>query len=1047
MAPSGAGLPRAAAISFSMSPVPAIHPKLQFIVDPDPRRLLEQAADGFLTARRGTPDEPFPTPRYLLALRQGGLRDELYSLAAAHAVPGWFDPPLAVFHELPEWFGHSTLRPCNDFERAVILGGILRGLGGEIFGRKIRRPEDFIRSIERLVGELVSEGVTPAEFRTALATRRNRDEFERERDHELALIYQQYVETLAAAGRRDGRDSSLDSARAIMADPAALAKRLGGRREIRIVGLNDLRGGWRPLLQALCDSPALDRVAVYTTDPLDHDASIADLRVPASGARVRLFSAPDPERELEEVARQVRELADRGVPLTDIAIVARQARPCVDLALSALDKFGIPVTARRRIGLREIPAVRAVRALIGAAGEQWSRHAIVELAEQPYLASELDAAMLNFAGYRRRITGLAQWEAALRTLAADAEREEALSEEEREAMHAHLPASSRLHMAAAGLAVFSAYAGALDLTRSLAEWVQWLRAFLEEDPWSLQERIRQVPGDRFDVVRVDLAGWRALVDIVKSWEAALDRWGGAEDRLTAAAFEAQLSDLLEGDAALWTATMYGVRVLEGFAAAYRSFPHLFIVGMEAGAFPVRMPASPLLDEAERRELAEAGLPFEGRERWELRERQLFQTILAGGREAVTVTWSRQDTSGREVVRSSFIDRLIEAAGLPEDVPRISSASVITEGARLWLGAGAPERARHAFAIEFMRELGELSPWNGLIESHDLRGWLLEEFGDGKIWSPTQLESFAKCPWSYFASRLLSVSRLEDPGEEMEATTRGTLLHDVLRRFYDGAQERVGGPVFLRETDLEWARPMVEASLDAALADARGRVWLGHPALHKARRAELLRLLLQFLEFEAQEHEDMFSSTKRNAPRMVRTAVHQHETAFRDVILERNGVSFRFRGSVDRVEIGVDERFAGSERHLAAVDYKSSVYAAPGAGKKEAWGDKVVLQVPLYAHALMQQNPGATIARVEYRTLKKPAPVHRLELYQVKKGTLTANAEDAERMEHALDAVADHVKRARGGEFPAEPAESCGCPSFCAALEICRISGGPRTGRW
>jgi hypothetical protein len=47
------------------------------------------------------------------------------------------------------------------------------------------------------------------------------------------------------------------------------------------------------------------------------------------------------------------------------------------------------------------------------------------------------------------------------------------------------------------------------------------------------------------------------------------------------------------------------------------------------------------------------------------------------------------------------------------------------------------------------------------------------------------------------------------------------------------------------------------------------------------------------------------------------------------------------------------------------------------------------------------------------------------------------------MEGALDAVAEHVKHARTGQFPAEPAKSCKCPPFCHALDICRVAGGPR----
>ncbi len=260
------------------------------------------------------------------------------------------------------------------------------------------------------------------------------------------------------------------------------------------------------------------------------------------------IAAPDAERELEEVARRIRLLTDTGVPLSSIAVVARQARPCVDLAISALVRYGIPVTARRRIGLREIPVVRAVRALFAAAAERWSRHALVELAEQPYFASELDARLINFAGFRRRVVGLAAWERALRELAAEAEAEERLADPEREGRGAGLPPSSRAREAADGLAAFAARATVLDGTCTLAEWVGWLAAFLADDPWRIRAQADRVPGDRFDVVRIDLAGWRALSEIVTGWRTALDAWGGAEDRLGAAEFAAQLDDLLDGEA-------------------------------------------------------------------------------------------------------------------------------------------------------------------------------------------------------------------------------------------------------------------------------------------------------------------------------------------------------------------------------------------------------------------------------------------------------------------------------------------------------------------
>jgi hypothetical protein len=238
---------------------------------------------------------------------------------------------------------------------------------------------------------------------------------------------------------------------------------------------------------------------------------------------------------------------------------------------------------------------------------------------------------------------------------------------------------------------------------------------------------------------------------------------------------------------------------------------------------------------------------------------------------------------------------------------------------------------------------------------------------------------------------------------------------------------------------------MQQALEQTVAEARGRRWLGNPLLLAAKRAELERMLVRFVEFEIGEHEDMDNPNKRNAPRMVRTGVTGHEVAFNGVILERGGVRFRFRGSVDRVEIGVDDRIEAPERFIAAVDYKTTKYAVPGGGDKKAWGDGVVLQVPLYAYALAQEMAGKEPARVEYRALKRPEAVHALELYQVdrKRGEAVENDQARAQMEAALDRVAEHVLRVRRGEFPAAPPDSCGCPSFCHAIEICRIPGGPR----
>jgi hypothetical protein len=568
----------------------------------------------------------------------------------------------------------------------------------------------------------------------------------------------------------------------------------------------------------------------------------------------------------------------------------------------------------------------------------------------------------------------------------------------------------------------------------------------------IADRIYDVPAEQFELARLDLAGWQGFKQIVEEWSTSVSSWGGGEERLSVGAFEGRLRELLACDVAHWTETQRGVHVLEGLAAAYRSFDHVFIVGLEAGRFPVRAPRSPILDDSERQSLIDSGLPLDDRKTWEYRERELFRSLVAGARVNLTLSHARQDELGREVVRSAFIDGVADVVTLDETM--MLASDILTPGLALYDSASSLRHAQHAARMEVERNIpapGESayagsSPYNGSIEDPELRAWLERTFGDDRVWSATQIEDYAKCPWAYFSKRLLRLERHEDPDEDMDNLVRGSLLHDALKRFYDAAFAQRGEPILLGQFDASWAEPLLIQSLDDAFSEAEERTWIGHPVLRQTKREELRRMLLRFLRFEI-DHNERMENNRTNNAKILRTGVTQHELAFDDMLLEREGVKFRFRGSIDRVERGVDQRVDASS-FVAAVDYKTTVYSVPAGGEKEGWRDDVVLQVPLYAYALTRLEPDSRVSRVEYRAVKSRDVSHSLELVQVDRTAkvLRPDAEAAEQMERALTAVAKHVKRVRAGLFPASPAPSCMCPSYCHAWEICRVKGGPRS-KW
>jgi hypothetical protein len=276
-----------------------------------------------------------------------------------------------------------------------------------------------------------------------------------------------------------------------------------------------------------------------------------------------------------------------------------------------------------------------------------------------------------------------------------------------------------------------------------------------------------------------------------------------------------------------------------------------------------------------------------------------------------------------------------------------------------------------------------------------------------------------------------------------------LLHAALKQFYDSASVRIGGAVFLLPEDKAWAFELARASIASTIASFADGGRLGHPALRDAKRSELERIIVKFLDWEIGLHKDMLDpkTKKINAPRMVRTAVESHELKFTDMFYEHDGVRIRYGGWIDRIEVSNDERAAGVD-YIVAADYKSTGSSTPGGGRKAAWLEGVVLQVPLYAYALSKLRPTSELARAGYLTLKSPGAAQTLELVRIdrKSQEVLPQPDAQDQWTAALHAAINHVKRARSGEFPAAPPGACTCPPWCHGRDICRIPGGPVSSR-
>ena len=73
-------------------------------------------------------------------------------------------------------------------------------------------------------------------------------------------------------------------------------------------------------------------------------------------------------------------------------------------------------------------------------------------------------------------------------------------------------------------------------------------------------------------------------------------------------------------------------------------------------------------------------------------------------------------------------------------------------------------------------------FNGFINIDKTKNDYLEKYSE-KEFSITQLEVFAKCPFKYFADRILKLQPIEEPTDEAEPIELGNVLHSILFEFY------------------------------------------------------------------------------------------------------------------------------------------------------------------------------------------------------------------------------------------------------------------------
>lgn len=269
-----------------------------------------------------------------------------------------------------------------------------------------------------------------------------------------------------------------------------------------------------------------------------------------------------------------------------------------------------------------------------------------------------------------------------------------------------------------------------------------------------------------------------------------------------------------------------IEVGGGVEALGRNFDHLYFVGLTASDYPPE-PERPWFFEDLYDGLADDGVaPIDRR----ALTRYQFATMLASAKTARIFTPERT-SAGDSMLPSPVLDELQRVTGIEPETP--SQGRATAEDVQFAVGrspdvdptdavdraieagvfdGGTADRVHHGVACATHRAAPERSEYDGQVDP----GVVAEIYppSDRRPYSPSRLGAYAKCGFRFAMERILE---LEEPIEfELEPTPldHGNLVHGTLRRFYRRLQSEPGERVDLSEyTRVRLEREMLVAAED------------------------------------------------------------------------------------------------------------------------------------------------------------------------------------------------------------------------------------------
>jgi hypothetical protein len=649
---------------------------------------------------------------------------------------------------------------------------------------------------------------------------------------------------------------------------------------------------------------------------------------------LKLLNAPGEEEEVREIARRILALARKGIRFDEVAVVLPSVEAYAPLCREVFGVAGIPCAMHSGLPADAGPALKGALGLLKILGGAMERRDIVEF---------LVSAPLRPPGAGQgRCDRFSLW--ARLSAEAGLVGERGWIEESGALVERLRLQNER------GEGSGEALAAALDADAVIGSVVRAGEALRAGSSWrELADRFSSLARELFSDA-ADLE--QACASIVCL--AALDRLDSpvSFDEFCRIA-ESSLADAARSAG---RGTGAGVHVLSLAQARGLAFEAVFIPGLAERIFPTAARQDPFLGDRERRELnaLSNGALVLGEKGERLSEEALlFELARASARRELVCSYPRfEGGTGRERIPSSFL-RFIEGysvdgahgAGVGyERIPRLAPAA---RGAEL-LGAdefdferareyregsgalpGNPFFSKGARLVRMREGSRKFTAYDGVFSSKEALDELVAMLdGEGRRFAPTSLETYARCPFAYFITRVLGIEPAEEPERiiSIGPLERGELIHKILARIFVDLKAK--GLLPLSAAPAGEVRAIAGEAIDRILGSFPESASVGFPVFWEMEQRIVRESVLLFLEEERLEGGEF-------VPELFEKSFGRKRDPL-EVPFECGGRTVLFHGRIDRIDTAPGGRFR-------VVDYKTGKLT--GADQDLARGS--ALQLPVY----------------------------------------------------------------------------------------------------